>query len=232
MTFPRWCSESVSVAHHHHLSTAPVLIITLRWCASRQGRTDPAANKGGPHTSGVALFWQHQVRHLRDRGVPAVRPGLRLGAVVSIPQPTEVLVGTTQPHSAHQVCSSSRRGANCEVCVAGSKDFQQSLIRFSNNCIICIFLFCLLSIIIKMWAHLTSWSLLFQPENDYHFLKLESWVLPCCWQEKLSSIRRLKLQQQINTSATGGNSDTTDTVKWIICLLLHFTGSMWLVQCW
>lgn len=71
--------------------------------ASRQGRADPAANKGGPHARGVALLWQHQVRHLRDRGVPAVRPGLRLGAVVSVPQPTKVLVGATQPHSTHQV---------------------------------------------------------------------------------------------------------------------------------
>lgn len=68
-----------------------------------QGRTYPAANKGGPDPGGVALLWQHQVRHLWDRGVPTVRSGLRLGAVVSIPQPTKVLVGTTQPHGPNQV---------------------------------------------------------------------------------------------------------------------------------
>lgn len=68
-----------------------------------QGGTHPAANKGGQDPGGVSVLRQHQVRHLRDRGVPAVGPGLRLGAVVSLPQPTKVLVGTTQPHSSNKV---------------------------------------------------------------------------------------------------------------------------------
>lgn len=68
-----------------------------------QGRTHPAEDKGGPDPRGVAVVRQHQVRHVRDRGVPAVRSGLRLGALVPLPQPAQVLVGSAQPHRAHQV---------------------------------------------------------------------------------------------------------------------------------
>lgn len=68
-----------------------------------QGGAYSAANKGGPDPRGVSIFWQHQVRHLWDRGVPSVGSGLWLGAVVPIPQPTKVLVDTTQPHSSNQV---------------------------------------------------------------------------------------------------------------------------------
>lgn len=83
--------------HAHHN------VLALRCLFVPQGGAYPAPNKGGPHPGGVSLIRQHQVRHLRDRGVPAVRSGLWLGAVVSIPQPPKVLVGPTQPHGADQV---------------------------------------------------------------------------------------------------------------------------------
>lgn len=83
-------------------------------CVIPKGRTDTAANKGEPDPGGVSILWQHQVRHLWDWGVSAVCSGLRLGAVVSIPQPTKVLVEPTQPHRPYQVmqellCSNSHR---------------------------------------------------------------------------------------------------------------------------
>lgn len=73
------------------------------WCVVPQGRTYSSENKGGPDPGGVSLFWQYQVWHLRNWRVPAVRSGFWLGAVVSIPQPTKVLVDTTQPHCPYQV---------------------------------------------------------------------------------------------------------------------------------
>lgn len=85
---------SITVTAETHFFS-PLLVL--------QGRTHPAANKGGQDPSGVSVFRQHQVRHLWDWGVPAVCPGLWLGAVVSIPQSTKVLVGTTQPHSSYTV---------------------------------------------------------------------------------------------------------------------------------
>lgn len=68
-----------------------------------QGRTYSATDKRGPDPCGVPVVRQHQIRHVRDRRVPAVRSGLWLGAVVSIPQSTKVLVDSTQPHGAYQV---------------------------------------------------------------------------------------------------------------------------------
>lgn len=74
-----------------------------------QGRTYPAANQGGPDAGCVSILWQHQIRHVRDRGVPAVRSGLWLGAVVPIPQPTQGLVGTTQPYGPYTVIQQQKK---------------------------------------------------------------------------------------------------------------------------